>query len=285
MPELPEVETIRLQLEKYLVGHGIESVEVRNERIFTGDKNRILGARVINTRRFGKALVIDLDNGFSILAHVKMTGQFIYQGPNLKPRPLSKKVTGGVPGKHTHVIFTLDNDGKLYYNDMRQFGWIKVEPTDQVENEKFISSLGPEFFKDLDLATFRNILSKTRRSIKVLLMDQSKMAGVGNIYANDALWDAKINPKRPANAINYEESEMLFNSIEKVLKKGLETGGASENAFVTPNGSEGDYQNHSLVYAKQGQKCSRSACRQKGAKIEKFTLGGRGTFWCPACQK
>ena len=168
MPELPEVETIRMQLEKYLVGHKIENIEVRNSRIFTGNPEHILNSEIIGARRFGKALVVDFKNGYSLMSHVKMTGQFIYRGPNLKPQgELSKKVVGGLGGKHTHVIFTLDNDGKLYFNDIRQFGWIKIEKTEDVEREKFVSSLGPEFFKDLDLKNFQIILSKTKKAIKV----------------------------------------------------------------------------------------------------------------------
>lgn len=281
MPELPEVENVRLQLEKYLVGHKIESVEVKTKNIFEGDASKITGTKIESVRRFGKALVIDLNNKLSLVSHIKLTGQFIYRGVNLKKTPdLSKKVAGGIGGKHTHVTFHLSDNSKLYYNDVRKFGWIRIEKTSQVENEGFIKKLGPEFLKDITYKYFMETLSKTRRTIKVLLMDQAKMAGLGNIYANDALWDAKINPKRPANSLNYDESKRLFKSCEKVLKKGLETGGASELAFVTPDGTEGDYQNHTLVYGKQGTKCKR--CK---TKIEKYMLGGRGTYWCPNCQK
>jgi len=281
MPELPEVESVKLQLQKYLVGHKIEKVEIKNNGIFEGDSSKIEGANVIEIRRFGKALVFDLDNDYSLVSHIKLTGQFIYRGKNLsKPPKLSKKVTGGLDGAHTHVVFHLDHNSTLYYNDMRRFGWIRVMKTEDVESEGFIKKLGKEFLKDLDLEYFRNELSKTRRAIKVLIMDQAKMAGVGNIYANDALWDAKINPKRPANMISTDEAKRLFESIEKVLKKGLETGGASELAFVTPDGSEGSYQDFTLIYGKQGTKCVRC-----GTVIEKFALGGRGTYWCHKCQE
>lgn len=281
MPELPEVETVRLQLEKYLINHKVEGIEIVNNGIFEGDTQKITGARIINVRRFGKALVIDFDNKFSIISHIKLTGQFIYRGVNLKKiSKLSKKVTGGLGGKHTHVVFHLSEDSTLYYNDVRKFSWIRIMKTSSVESEGFIKKLGPEFLKDLKYKQFFEILSKTRRNIKTLLMDQSKMAGLGNIYANDALYDAKINPKRPANSLNYDESKKLFNSAEKVLKKGLETGGASELAFVTPDGREGQYQDHTLVYGKQGTKCKRC-----NTVIEKYMLGGRGTYTCSNCQK
>jgi formamidopyrimidine-DNA glycosylase len=281
MPELPEVETMKLQLAKYLIGHTILSVDVKNRKTFNGDEKKIIGGKIIGTRRFGKVSVIDLDNGYSILTHVKLTGQYIYRGPNLpNPSKLSNKVTGGIPGPHTLVIFNLDRDGKLYYNDVRRFGWIRIEKTEDVEKEKFIVKLGPEPLKDLTLDTFKNILSKSARPIKIILMDQEKMGGVGNIYANDALWLSAISPKRPAKTLTENEIKKLFDAIISVLKAGLKYGGASELSFVTPDGKEGEYQNHTLVYGHEGEPCER--CHK--SLIKKFFLGGRGTYFCPVCQ-
>ncbi len=282
MPELPEVEAIKLQLGKFLKGHKILSVEVKNRRTFQGDEKKIIGGKTLGTRRFGKVSVIDLDNKYSILTHVKLTGQFIYRGPNLKnPKSLSPKVTGGIPGPHTLVIFNLDKGGKLYYNDVRRFGWIRIEKTADVENESFIKKLGPEPFKDLTLEKFKTLLSKTKRPVKVVIMDQEKMGGVGNIYATDALWLSKINPKKPANELNVAEQKELYEAILSVLKEGIKWGGASELAFVKPDGTEGQYQGHTLAYGHTGQPCER--CHK--AKFEKYFLGGRGTYWCPNCQK
>jgi len=282
MPELPEVETMRLQLKKYLVGHKIVSVEVANRKTFQGDEKKIIGGKVIGTRRFGKVSVIDLENGFSILTHVKLTGQYIYRGPNLKnPSKLSSKVIGGIPGPHTLVIFNLDHGGELYYNDVRRFGWIRIEKTEDVEKEKFIVKLGPEPFKDLTLEIFKSILLKSGRPVKIVLMDQEKMGGVGNIYANDALWLAKINPKTPAKSLKSDEAKTLYDAVLMVLKAGLKYGGASELAFVTPDGAEGEYQKHTLAYGREGEPCER--CHK--AMFKKFFLGGRGTYFCPVCQK
>ncbi len=282
MPELPEVETMKLQLGKFLTGHKILDVKVIGSRVLSGDTKNIVGGKVLATRRFGKVSVIDLDNGYSILTHVKLTGQFIYRGPNLKnPIPLSKKVIGGIPGPHTLVIFKLDKGGELYYNDVRRFGWIRIEKTQDVENEKFIVKLGPEPLKDLTLQMFTQILAKTRRPVKVVIMDQEKMGGVGNIYATDALWQSRIDPKRPANEVTKDEAKELYNAIETVLKAGLKYGGASELAFVTPDGREGEYQNHTLAYGHTGEVCSRC----KKSKFEKYFLGGRGTYVCLVCQK
>lgn len=289
MPELPEVEAIKLQLGRFLTGHKILSVTVNNRKTFQGDEKNIIGAKVIATRRFGKVTVIDLDNNYSLLAHVKLTGQFIYRGPNLKVSgSLSSKVTGGIPGKHTLVIFNLDRGGTLYYNDVRRFGWIRIVKTTEVLTEPFIKKLGPEpdvtkgfEGETLTLEKFKQILGKSGRPIKIVLMDQEKMGGVGNIYANDALWLSKIDPRRKANSLSVKEQEDLFNAVTSVLKEGIKWGGASELAFVTPDGTEGKYQNHTLAYGHQDEPCDRC---HKGI-FQKFFLGGRGTYICPVCQK
>lgn len=281
MPELPEVESIRLQLERFIVNHKTVSIEVRNRKIFQGDEKQILGAKFTAARRFGKVTVLDLDNGKSIMIHVKMTGQIIYRGPNLKSPLMSQKISGGLPGPHTHVIFDLDKGGKLYYNDFRRFGYVKIVKTKDVESTGLVGKMGPEPFAGLTFEKFQNAISKTRRPIKVVLMDQTKIAGVGNIYANDALFLAKINPKRPANGLNQNEQKSLYAAIHSVLKEGMKFGGSSENSFVTPDGGEGQYQRHTLVYGKAGQICTN--CKTK--KIAKIMLGGRGTFFCPHCQR
>jgi len=282
MPELPEVESIKLQLGKFLTGHKIVSVEVNNPKTFSGDPEDIIGAKITGTRRFAKVVCMDLSNNYSILAHVKLTGQFIYRGPNLpKTEGLSKKVIGGVPGPHTLVVFNLDRGGKLYYNDIRRFGWIRVVKTTEVPEEPFIKKLGPEPFNGLTLAKFREILLKSNRSVKLVLMDQTKMGGVGNIYANDALWLAKISPKTPAKSLKNEAIKLLYDSILRVLIAGLKYGGASELAFVTPDGAEGEYQKHTLAYGREGEPCDR--CHK--SVIKKFFLAGRGTYVCPVCQK
>lgn len=289
MPELPEVETVRLQLQKYLIGHKITDVDIRYGKKFEGNPKKIIGGKIVDVRRFGKAQSIDLDNGWSILVHIKLTGQLIYRGPKLKTREkLSEKITGGLGGKHSHIIFKLNKNGTLYFNDVRKFGWIRLIRSKDVTRDKFIANLGPEPIINknnlpmevLTLEKFKEILTKTSRAVKVVLMDQSKMGGVGNIYANDALWLSKINPKKAAKELDSKEAKELFGAIHEVLKSGLKYGGASELAFVTPDGSEGEYQDHTLVYGHKGEPCKRC----KKTIIEKYFLSGRGTYWCPACQ-
>ncbi|KKQ73640.1 MAG: Formamidopyrimidine-DNA glycosylase [Candidatus Woesebacteria bacterium GW2011_GWB1_38_5] len=325
MPELPEVESIKIQLEKFLVGsprggalrgsprggalrgHIIKKLEIRNPK-YEIEKEKIENTKITGVRRFGKVLVIDLSSNYSIVTHVKMTGQFIYQGPNLlNVKSLSHKVVGGLGGKHTHVIFHLDRGGVLYFNDYRRFGWMRLEKTSNIQNSKnpnnyigklgkeFLKDLtleefseilvkskkpGKEFLKDLTLEDFSEILVKSKKPIKILLMDQTKMAGVGNIYANDALWLAMINPRKQANKLLNYQIIKLLKSVEKVLKEGIKRGGASELAYVAPDGSEGHYQDFTLVYGREKEPCKN--CK---TPIEKVKLGGRGTYFCPVCQK
>jgi formamidopyrimidine-DNA glycosylase len=289
MPELPEVETIRGRLEKFMTGHVISDVLVKTPKIISGNTRNILGAKIINVRRFAKVLSIDLSNKYSIVIHIKLTGQLIYRGPNLKhPPSLSKKVINGVPGKHTHVTFHLDRGGTLYYNDVRKFGWIRVVKTQDVETIDFIKKLGPEPFvsvqgnpSKLTLVLFKEILRKSSRPVKIILMDQEKISGVGNIYANDALWLSHIHPQTSARKLSKVAMKALYEAIENVLKNGLKWGGASELSYVTPDGKEGSYQDHSLAYGKDGEMCGR--CRK--SSIKKIVVGGRGTYFCPVCQK
>lgn len=292
MPELPEVESVKLQLIKYLAGHKVAGVKV-NYKNLEGNPKLLVGAKFKTARRFGKVLAMDFDNGYSLLAHIKLTGQFIYRGPHLANPSLSKKVVGGVPGRHTFFTLELDKGGFLYYNDVRRFGWLKIVKTSDVEKDKFVGNLGPEPLTDqtksslekLTIAKFAVILAKTRRGIKVLIMDQSKMGGIGNIYANDALWLARIHPERAANSLDGQEVKALYKAIEEVLARGLKYGGASELAFVKPDGTEGEYQDFTKAYGKVNVACPRPECKKVGAKFAKKMVGGRGTYICKNCQK
>lgn len=321
MPELPEVETIRLGLEKYLVGHVIQHVEVRLRKLFKGEVQKVQGAKVQGVRRRGKGLIIDLDNEMSIAAHVKMTGQFIYQGEALSvKREEGKGLRGGerngkvakpqsfkdakklksfhpklslpvnLPNKYTHVVFHLNN-ATLFYNDIRQFGWLQVVKTSEVLDLPFFKGLGSEppvvlqgrtmeGQAVLSLEVFKRVVRTGKLPIKQLLMDQKRIAGVGNIYANDALWLAKIDPRREGGNLSENEIEVLYETVLFVLKEGLKYQGASETNFFHVDGGKGEYQNHFLVYGKTGKPCSRC-----GSLIQRVVVGGRGTFLCPTCQK
>lgn len=290
MPELPEVETIRIGLEKYLVGKTIEDIEIRTSSIFHSDPRLVIGAEVIAVKRRGKGLLIDLSNGYTIAAHVKMTGQFIYKETKGTEEPETKnfhpKLTlpAELPHKHTHVVFTLSAkrsaQSVLYYNDIRKFGWIKVVKTEEVENIPFFKSLGRDPLSNLTIKQFSNLLRASNAPIKSVLMDQRKIAGVGNIYANEALFAAKINPRRSAKSLNSGEQKALYDSLLAVLTKGLSFGGASDNTYVNVDGGKGQFQQHFQVYRKNG-----TACPVCGTSLERSVIAGRGTFFCPVCQK
>jgi formamidopyrimidine-DNA glycosylase len=283
MPELPEVETIRRGLEKYLVGHVITDVLVNLPKQVSGETQAILGATILEVKRFGKGLVIEVDNGYSITIHVKMTGQLLYKNSssNKNVIPGAAKVSIlSLPDKYTHVIFQLDQGAVLFYRDVRQFGWIKVVRSDSVASQPFFKSLGPEPLKDLTLLVFRGLLAERKTPIKQLLLDQEKIAGIGNIYANDALYVAGIHPARPANSLTASEQEKLFVAIEQVLQKGIDVGGASEWSYVDALGQAGKYQDFFQIYRKTGQ-----PCKKCGTPVESIKMGGRGTFFCPSCQK
>jgi len=290
MPELPEVETIRLGLQKHLVGQTIERVDVRLKKIVTGDISHIVGVKIISVERFGKGLVISLDNGYAIAIHIKMTGQLIYHDAVIeKSFHPSLKIGGKLPNTHTHVIFHLkslnanrkadEREATLYYNDIRQFGWLKIIRREDLKSLPFFNELGPEPLKDLSEERLATIIKASKGPIKPLLMDQKKIGGIGNIYANDALFQAKIDPRRKANSLSVTEITALFAAIEFVLKKSLSYGGASEVNFVNALGEDGGYQDHFLVYAQEDKPCL--VCQ---TTISKIRQAGRGTFFCTLCQ-
>lgn len=282
MPELPEVELLRRGISHYITSQTIEDVEVLTPKVFHGDSKLTIGGKVSGVRRFGKMLSIDLSNGFSLAVHLKMTGRLIYRG---KKQPAHLEVDADLttlPGKHTHVVFSFRSGDRLYFNDVRRFGWVQVVKTEHIEGIPFVSKLGPEPGKMLDANHFAEILKRYTRPVKLLLMDQERISGVGNIYANEALFCAKILPDRRASQLTFVEAETLFECILKVFGEGLKYGGASNDAYRDVLGQKGKYQEHYLVYDQEGQPCKRSGC---GGIIIKKMIGGRGTYWCPKCQR
>ncbi len=285
MPELPEVETIRRGLVQKIKGLKIKKVEVLLPKQFQGKPSEVEGAKVLDVRRRGKINIIDLNNGKSLLIHLKLTGQLVYQQDGQKfvgghPIPFAGGTT--LPAKSTHIIFDFSDGSRLFYNDVRQFGWIKVLGT--LSDLGDLDKLGPEpFDKDFTTGYLQKIFAKTGKPVKLVLMDQEKIAGVGNIYANDALWEARIDPKKPAKTLSEKEIKGLREAVIKVLEEGIKYGGSTggDEAFVNIEGHPGAYQKHFRVYQRQGEKC----LRNDGGVIKRITLGGRGTFFCPACQR
>ena len=278
-------------------------VSVRLPKIFEGDPKKIIGAKITDVLRRAKIVIIKLDNELNIVVHLKMTGQLVYG--EARTDQGNRGTTGGqgnqiiaetisfsqgipfagfsLPAKTTHVIFELSG-GVLFFNDMRQFGWIRIMSNEQLAiiNEKY----GPEpFSKDFTVEHLKKILANWGRPVKLLLLEQSKIAGIGNIYANEALWCAEISPMHRGRDLVKDHPEkiaQLYECIKKVLEMGLKYGGSSaaDEAFVNAEGKPGKMQEHFVVYQKNGQMCPRC-----GGEIKVSRIGGRGTFFCPKCQK
>ncbi len=282
MPELPEVETIARQLDKVITNKKIERVEVLERKSFFGDARELEGRKIVKVDRHSKMIVWHLDNEeVVVMIHLKMTGQLVWRSGN-------KQVVGGhpsedwnakLPNNHTRVVIDLSDGSKLFFNDLRIFGWMKLVKTEAFRAQ--ISKLPPDVVDEaFTFDYFSSVLGKSGRAIKLVLMDQQKIGGVGNIYANDALNLAKINPKRPAKSFNSDEGEKLYIAVKEVIAKGIKFGGATYSDYRDVKGQGGRYQEHFLVYNREGEKCQNC-----GGEIKKITLGGRGTYFCADCQK
>lgn len=287
MPELPEVETLKLGLKKYVVGKTIVKVDVMDSKLVTGDTENIIDAKVTDAKRYAKGLVLELDNKFVIAFHIKLTGQLIYRDEKNKDMEVLKPSPSKVPNKWTRVDIVLSGNSHLYFQEVRRFAWMKILPQKELKELSFFKSLGPEPIPSpgsktpkLTLELFEKIVAGSNLPIKTLLMEQKKIGGVGNIYANDACFDAKIDPRRKAKTLTNSEIKALYTSLIKVLENGIKYRGSSELNFVDILGQKGEYQNHFLIYGRKGKECR----REDGGIIEKVYLGGRGTFYCTKCQ-
>ena len=282
MPELPEVETIALQLNEVLVGKMVSMVTVYREKNFLGDKSNLVGRKIKRVGRKAKMVGIEFENFDGLVqVHLKMTGQLIFVDGE-------KRVVGGhptsdwvknLPSKFTRVEIGFDNGSRLFFNDMRAFGWMRV--TTKKEQDRQTKDMPPDVVDlEFTLKYFENILKRYKRPIKIVLLDQQLMGGIGNIYANDALNLAKILPTRRASDLTKVEVKKLYEAVKYVIGLGIKYGGASASNYVDTKGLGGTYQNYFLTYKRDGQ-----PCKNCGEKIVKMKLGGRGTFYCPACQK
>jgi len=282
MPELPEVETIRRQLNEVLVGKKILKIEVLREKSFGGDSREMVGWQVESVKRKAKVIEFYFKNrGEMMIIHLKMTGQLVFVNGK-------KRVVGGhptadwvkdLPSRHTRIIINFIGGSKLFFNDMRVFGWMRM--VDKEKYEKETRKTAPDVTeKEFDLEYLTGVLKKSGKAVKLVLMDQEKIGGVGNIYANDALYLAKVMPNRKANSLSVAETKNLLAAVREVINRGIKYGGASAANYVDTKGLGGTYQDHFLVYKKDGQKCDKC-----GGKIQKMKIGGRGTFYCPSCQK
>lgn len=242
MPELPEVETIRRQLDKKIVG------------------KKLNGKKIAAVRRRAKLLIIDFNDGSSLVFHLKLTGQLIF---NAKP------------SKYTRKVFNFDDGSRLIFNDARKFGWWKmVKNTREIEK-----NFGPEAIA-LGFQIFRDLLKKRPNAkIKPLLMDQKFIAGIGNIYSDEILFAAKVHPLRRVKTLRAQEIRLIHQNIQKILKEAIKYRGSSVQYYLDAFGQKGNFVKRHRVYQKEGEPCPRC-----GAKIKRIKLGGRSARFCPRCQ-
>lgn len=279
MPELPEVETIKRELRPHVLGKTVSAIEILSSKNFVGKKREAYGQKIVDVERYGKVLVIALENGKYLNAHFKLSGQMLYS-KNAKRAIFKNKIpfTKGnvMPANTTRIIIKFKEGGALFFNDLRKFGWVKL--TDKPESPKGVDVLSSKFTVNY----LFSVLRITRKPIKVALMDQDKITGIGNIYANDSLYLSKIHPQRLSNSLIINEIEKLHKAILAEIKKGIKDKGSSgaDEAFILPDGSKGNHQRRFLVYQREKQPCLR--CQ---SAIKRIKHNGRSSFFCPICQK
>ena len=265
MPELPEVETIKTDLRKVILGKKIVRVNIHNPKVIREPgpatfKRTLEGLSIKNILRRGKLLILELSNGKFLTVHLKMTGQLVTPGGD----------------KSSRVAFVLDGGRILDFNDQRLFGELRL--VNDWKKLDFVQRLGPEPF-DLTWADFKAMILKRKTEIKPLLLDQSFIAGIGNIYAAEILFRAKINPRRPAQSLVKKEQLVLYREMQKVLKSAIKHGGSSVDDYVRVSGKNGDYARFHRVYGREGKPCF--VC---SSPIQRIVQGGRGTYFCAKCQ-
>lgn len=276
MPELPEIETIVSGLNDLIPGKVLEEVTWDWAKSFPNspeDLNSILKRSVKKVRRRGKAVIIELSNQKYLLIHLKMTGQLVYQGPGSE---------GAFPDRSTRVTFRFTDGSNLYFNDVRKFGRVWILSPKELKQNPFLQRLGPEpLSRNFTATVFKERMERRRDTfVKAALLDQTVVAGIGNIYCDEALFIAGIMPDRRVRTLTDEEYRKLHRAIRKVLKLSIELGGSTRANYLNARGEIGHYLDHALVYNRQGQPCDKC-----GQPIIKTRIAGRGTHFCPFCQK
>jgi formamidopyrimidine-DNA glycosylase len=298
MPELPEVETVRRGLHGLIVGRVFKAVDHDNPKSFPNVpddiKQFLIGSKVVDVRRRAKVLMIDLSSGCTLVIHLKMTGQLVFIDRKLVGSKSnianevrfagghpSDSLVGSLPDKSTRVVFYFKDETHLYFNDQRKFGWIRIIPTDEVENLDFMKKVGPEPLEDnFTSKEFTEcFMRRSKTSIKAALLDQSVIAGVGNIYADESLWAAKIHPSTLVGNLSSVKLKLLYEAVRLIMNLAIEKGGSTDRNYVDAEGKKGSYLSFAKVFRREGQPCL--SC---GTEIIKLRVAGRGTHICPVCQ-
>lgn len=272
MPELPEVETVRRGLEKLILGKKISNIDIRYPKMIKTDLDefkRVLPGQVIQSMgRRGKYLIFYLSDKV-LISHLRMEGKYFYYPDQVPER------------KHAHLFLRFEDGGTLVYEDVRKFGTMELLAPELLEAYFLSKKLGPEpTEQDFDLPTFQQALQKSKKPIKSHLLDQTLVAGLGNIYVDEVLWRAQVHPSRLSNSLTAQEARKVHDETIKVLGQAVEKGGSTIRTYTNAFGEDGTMQEFHQVYDKAGQECSRC-----GSIIEKIQLGGRGTHFCPNCQR
>ncbi len=288
MPELPEVETVRRGLAQFLPGKQVADVTFDWPKGFPNaeaDVNQFLkGATIMEVRRRAKVLLIDLNTEHTLVIHLKMTGQLVYRGSGeaFGAGHPNDSLIGNLPDKSTRVTFTFTDGSTLFFNDFRKFGWVKLFPTIEVPNINFFKTVGPEpLATDFTQKEFRERLQRrANTNSKAALLDQTVIAGVGNIYADESLWGARIHPQTLVKNVSTQKLNRLYKELRFVLQLAIEKGGSTDKNYVNAEGKKGSYLTFARVFRREGQACPRC-----GTTIIKTRVAGRGTHICPTCQK
>jgi formamidopyrimidine-DNA glycosylase len=275
MPELPEVETVCRGLEPVLIGQVITKVDVRRKDLRKpfpkGLKTRIESAKVTHITRRAKYIQAHLDNGFVLVIHLGMSGRIVFHPADYKPQT------------HDHFILHMQDGQQIVLNDPRRFGIVDLVAVDDLESHALFSHLGPEPLSNgFSGPVLAQALAGKKAAIKQVIMDQTIVVGVGNIYASEALFMAGINPEKPAGKVKADQAEALVSAIKKVLQKAIKAGGSTLRDHRQANGELGYFQHSFSVYDREGQVCITCAGKRP---IMRITQGGRSTFYCPTCQK
>lgn len=290
MPELPEVEVIRSGLSELIAKKTIEKVNVLNAKSFQASTSSIdvfvNNSTILSVKRRAKILLIELSSGYSLVIHLKMTGQLLFRDNQNK----SKNFAGGhpsdsflsvLPDNHTRVELIFTDSTALFFNDMRKFGWIKLLPTTELKEEKFIAKLGPEPLIGNPTPEYLKRMSRHPKSlVKAALLNQEIVAGIGNIYADEALWGAMIHPKTRVENLSKKQLEDILNAAIEVMSFSINKGGSTDRNYLNAKGEKGSYLTFANVFRKEGKPCPRC-----GHVIEKIRVAGRGTHICSNCQQ
>ena len=288
MPELPEVETVKRGLLKLVVGKKIKIVSSDTPRSFPNAeadvKAFLVNSSITDVRRRAKVLLIDLSTNYTLVIHLKMTGQLVFvdNSERFAAGHPSDSLIGKLPDKSTRVVIEFNDGSHLYFNDQRKFGWVRLMPTLEVPNIDFMKKVGPEPLEIEFTATqfTERFARRSKTTIKAAILDQTVIAGVGNIYADESLWGAKIHPSRQVGSITKPEFKKLYEEVRAVMNLSIEKGGSTNRNYVNAEGKKGSYMDFARVFRREGLACPRC-----GTEIIKIRVAGRGTHVCPNCQK